>query len=78
MGFTVEDGNIGYNGLAMATHRTLFAIDWLCEGRLYLHCSQHASHVLPNKSLPVLQRVRKTSVDELKEERAIAGRLIPS
>ena len=30
MGFTVEDGNISYNGLAMATHRTLFAIDWLC------------------------------------------------
>jgi hypothetical protein len=31
MGFTVEDGNIGYNGLAMATHRTLFAVDWLCN-----------------------------------------------
>jgi hypothetical protein len=30
MGFTVEDGRISYNRLAMATHRTLFAIDWLC------------------------------------------------
>jgi hypothetical protein len=30
MGFTVEDRHISYNGLAMATHRTLFAIDWLC------------------------------------------------
>ena len=30
MGFTVEGGHIRYNGLAMATHRTLFAIDWLC------------------------------------------------
>jgi hypothetical protein len=31
MGFTVEDHHISYNGLAMATHRTLFAIDWLCR-----------------------------------------------
>jgi hypothetical protein len=30
MGFTVEDRQIRYDGLAMATHRTLFAIDWLC------------------------------------------------
>jgi hypothetical protein len=30
MGFTVEDRHISYNGLALATHRTLFAIDWLC------------------------------------------------
>ncbi len=31
LGFSIEDGNISYNGLAMATHRTLFAIDWLCD-----------------------------------------------
>jgi hypothetical protein len=31
MGFTVEASHISYNGLAMATHRTLFAIDWLCD-----------------------------------------------
>ena len=30
MGFSVEESHIGCNGLAMATHRTLFAIDWLC------------------------------------------------
>jgi hypothetical protein len=30
MGFTVEENHIRCNGLAMATHRTLFAIDWLC------------------------------------------------
>jgi hypothetical protein len=30
MGFTIEDRHISYNGLAMATHRTLFALDWLC------------------------------------------------
>ena len=31
MGFTVEESHISCNGLAMATHRTLFAIDWLCD-----------------------------------------------
>jgi hypothetical protein len=31
MGFTVEENHIRCNGLAMATHRTLFAIDWLCR-----------------------------------------------
>jgi hypothetical protein len=31
MGFTVEESQISCNGLAMATHRTLFAIDWLCD-----------------------------------------------
>jgi hypothetical protein len=30
MGFSVEESHISYNGLATATHRTLFAIDWLC------------------------------------------------
>jgi hypothetical protein len=31
MGFTVKERHISYNDLAMATHRTLFAIDWLCD-----------------------------------------------
>ena len=31
MGFTVEESHISCNGLAMATHRTLFAIGWLCD-----------------------------------------------
>ena len=31
MGFTVEESHISCNGLAMATHRTLLAIDWLCD-----------------------------------------------
>ena len=31
MGFTVEESQISCNGLAIATHRTLFAIDWLCD-----------------------------------------------
>ena len=28
MGFTVKESHISCNGLAMASHRTLFAIDW--------------------------------------------------
>ena len=31
MGFTVKESHISCNGPAMATHRTLFAIDWLCD-----------------------------------------------
>ena len=31
MGFTVEESHISCNGLAIATHRTLFPIDWLCD-----------------------------------------------
>jgi hypothetical protein len=36
MGFTVEESHIRCNGLAMGTHRTLLAIDWLCgNGFIY-------------------------------------------
>jgi hypothetical protein len=47
MGFTVEDGRISFNRLAMATHRTLFAIDWLC-GNGFTYAARTASQA-PSK-----------------------------
>jgi hypothetical protein len=67
MGFTVEESHIGCNGLAMATQRTLFAMDWLCDnGFSYAAPSlEDAARHQTSPSLPAKNRDFPAIIREL-------------